>query len=42
MLQELKAKLLSQIEIVEGDCWEWKGCCGSHGYGQLTFKWKVW
>lgn len=39
-IEELKQYLLSRSDVVESGCREWQGCCGSHGYGQITFKTK--
>lgn len=38
--EELKSRLLARTCELEDGCWEWQGCCGSHGYGQITFKTK--
>lgn len=42
MLEELKNRILGRYLEVEGPldtpCWEYQGCCGSHGYGQITYK----
>lgn len=35
--ERLKNKLLDNSLLLENGCWEWQGCCGSHGYGQMTF-----
>ncbi len=37
-IEELKQRLLNRITIASNGCWVWQGCCGSHEYGQLTFK----
>lgn len=35
--ERLKNKLLDNSLLLDNGCWEWQGCCGSHGYGQMTF-----
>lgn len=40
MVEELKQRLYARTLILDNGCWEWQGCCGSHGYGQMTFKYK--
>lgn len=30
-------KVLNRIKIVESGCWEWLGCKGTRGYGEVTF-----
>lgn len=42
ILEELKARLLKRIELVDGSldtpCWEWQGSKVTGGYGNLTFR----
>lgn len=37
-MNELAVRLKSGMVILDDGCWEWQGCCGSHGYGQMTYK----
>lgn len=32
---KLREKILSNVEVTESGCWEWKGSTKSNGYGQV-------
>src|SRR5882724_3668776 len=39
-MSDLRRRLIDRMELVPGPlntpCWQWQGCCGSHGYGMMS------
>lgn len=40
-MTDIVSKLLSNIKVTPGGCFEWQKYCGNHGYGMTSYKNKV-